>query len=67
MAQNICNILLKQEELKETGVNLGALPVGDLFRTTSLTPEEYELFSNDILKLTFTDMKNTFYSSEYMK
>jgi hypothetical protein len=57
MAENTCRILLKQEELKEQNVKLTDLPVGDLFRTTSLTPEDYELFG----------MKNTFYSSEYIK
>lgn len=68
MAQNVCRILLKQEDLKSEAVSLASLPVGDLFRTTSLTPEDYELFSNPLALITLDiDTKNTFYSSEYMK
>jgi hypothetical protein len=48
MAQNICNILLKQEEAKEKELDLGKIPIGDLFRSTSFTPEEYELFSKQL-------------------
>jgi hypothetical protein len=48
MAQNVCRILLKQEELKTKPMSLSQLPVGDLFRTTSLTPEDYELFSKTL-------------------
>ena len=46
MAQNVCNILLMQEQLKTSKFNMTELPLGDLFRTSSLTPEDYELFSN---------------------
>lgn len=51
MAENVCRILLKQEKLKEMQgqINLRELPVGDLFRTTSLTTEDYELFGKLIL------------------
>lgn len=69
MAQNICSILLKQEEAKEKELDLGKIPIGDLFRSTAFTSEDYELFSNINYQTKDCDieMKNTFYSSEYMK
>eukprot|EP00347_Sterkiella_histriomuscorum_P011343 403372816 len=63
MATNICNILLQSKEAEQkpdamkTFKDLNGIPLGDLFRTTSFTQEEYELFGS----------KNIFYSSEYMK
>ncbi|CDW85883.1 nucleoside diphosphate-linked moiety x motif 6 [Stylonychia lemnae] len=63
MATNVCNILLKSKEAEEKKegqsglVNLKQVPLGDLFKTTAFTPEEYELFGT----------QNIFYSSEYMK
>ena len=56
---------------EEKSLSLTHLPVGDLFKTTSLTAEDYELFSKSPIAILMTcfviDMKNTFYSSEYMK
>ena len=57
MARNVCRILLKIREVQDTQVDLGAMPLGDLFKTSSFTEEEYELLGQ----------KNTFYSSEYIK
>lgn len=61
MASNVCKILLKSKEIEEKKqagmVSLNQVPVGDLFKATSFTPEEYELFG----------ARNIFYSSEYLK
>lgn len=47
MAKNVCRILLCEQELKENKADISTLPLGDLFRTTSLTPEDYQLFSKN--------------------
>lgn len=68
MAKNVCRILLCEQELKENKADISNLPLGDLFRTTSLTPEDYQLFSkHKSYSKCNIDTKNTFYSSEYMK
>lgn len=56
MASNICKILVaardfeKSHETKNTGmINLNSVPIGDLFKTTAFSPEEYELFGTNAL------------------
>jgi hypothetical protein len=51
MARNVCRLLLNASEVEKSGLNLGNMPLGDLFRTTSLTSEEYELLGNKLLRL----------------
>lgn len=58
MAQNICNILLKQEEAKDKKLDLGIIPIGDLFRSTSFTPEDYELFSKNMINNNYRHEKH---------
>merc|ERR1711990_124334 len=55
MAQNMCTILSAVKEAEP--IDLKQMPVGDLFKMTSLTGEEYQLLGT----------KNKLYSSEYLK
>ena len=58
MATNMCKILQTVKDIEgQTPLNLGDMPVGDLFKMSSLSAEEYELLGN----------KNKLYSSEYLK
>jgi hypothetical protein len=41
MARNVCRLMLNLNEVEKNGINLGNMPIGDLFKTTSLTSEEY--------------------------
>lgn len=73
MASNICKILVaardfeKSNETQNTGmINLNSVPIGDLFKTTAFSPEEYELFGK-VYFIIVIGSKNIFYSSEYMK
>ncbi len=47
-------------------LNLNSVPIGDLFKTTAFSPEEYDLFGK-LNMLNNIGKKNIFYSSEYMK
>lgn len=37
MARNVCNILLNVDKVEKGEINLGQMPVGDLFRNGSFT------------------------------
>jgi hypothetical protein len=51
MAKNVCRLLLNASEVEKSGLNLGNMPLGDLFRTTSLTSEEYELLGIKFIEI----------------
>jgi len=44
MAKNVCRILTNVEYVKQGKIDLKELPVGDLFRDTAFTCEDYEMF-----------------------
>jgi hypothetical protein len=48
MAKRVCDLLVNMESVEQNTINLGSMPVGDLFKVGSLTTETYELFSNII-------------------
>lgn len=66
-------MLTYSEDYTNKQINLGEMPLGDLFRFVSMTPEHYELFSKNYLNPILMcinlliEQTNTFYSSEYLK
>ena len=56
MARNVCRLLTHLEDVKNKKIDLSKMPIGDLFKDTSFTFEDYELLGN----------KNRFYSPEYI-
>ena len=56
MARNVCRLLTQLEEVQSKKIDLAQMPIGDLFRDTSFTYEDYELLGS----------QNRFYSPEYI-
>ena len=56
MATNVCKILGNLDKINKKEIDLGQLPLGDLFRDATFTPESYEMMGTT----------NNFYSSEYL-
>lgn len=56
MARNVCRLLTHIEAIKSNKLNLNDMPVGDLFRDSTFTFEDYE----------FLGAQNRFYSPEYI-
>ena len=57
MARNTCRILSSIDAIKTGAVDLKNMPLGDVFKDSSMTYEEYELLGT----------QNRFFSSEYMR
>ena len=56
MARNVCRLLTHLDDVQSNKIDLSKMPVGDLFRDTSFTYEDYELMGS----------QNRFYSPEYI-
>jgi len=56
MAKKICRVLSDVESANSGNIDVTKMPVGDLFKTSTFTCEEYE----------FLGLNNRFYSPEYL-
>jgi len=57
MARNVCRILTSMDAIKTGAIDLKQMPVEDVFKDSSFTHEEYDMFGTT----------NRFYSSERMR